>query len=312
MDGSRPQREIRDVVLGCDSLAGYLRGTPCFGALIGRYGNRIAKGRFTLDGVTYSLATNNIGNHLHGGIKGFDKLLWKAMSVDGDEPALKLSYTAKDGEEGYPGNLTATVVYTLNKDNSLQIDYNATTDKATVVNLTNHAYFNLAGAGRGDILDHQLMLNASHYLPVDSTLIPTGELRPVTGTVFDFTTATRIGARINDTTDQQIRYGLGYDHCWVLSDASATLHAAAILTEPSSGRVMEVLTTEPGIQFYSGNFLDGTVIGKGGVTYAHRTGLCLETQHYPDSPNREQFPSTVLRPGETYRSTTVYRFTVGK
>lgn len=300
--------KYEDVVLGCDSLAGYLRGTPFFGAIIGRYGNRIAKGKFLLDGVSYSLATNNIGNHLHGGIAGFDKVLWAAEPLSGEEPALKLTYLSKDGEEGYPGNLNVEVVYTLQKDNSLKIDYTATTDKKTVVNLTNHSYFNLKGSG--DILGHELVLNAAAFLPVDSTLIPTGERRPVNGTVFDFTKSTAIGARINDAADQQIKYGLGYDHCWVLSDASKNLKQAAVLSEPASGRVLEVLTTEPAVQFYSGNFLDGTVIGKGGTAYPYRSGLCLETQHFPDSPNRPDFPGTVLNPGETYRTTTVYRFSV--
>ncbi len=299
--------KYEDIVLGCDSLSGYLRGTPYFGAIIGRYGNRIAKGKFSLDGVPYSLATNNIGNHLHGGIKGFDKVLWSATPVDGPEPALKLTYLSKDGEEGYPGSLSVEVVYTLLKDNALRMDYTATTDKKTIVNLTNHAYFNLAG--KGDILGHELVLNAATYLPVDSTLIPTAELRSVAGTVFDFTKATPIGARINDAADQQIKFGGGYDHCWVLSDGSKNMKSAAILSEPTSGRVMEVLTTEPAIQFYSGNFLDGTVIGKGGLAYQHRTGLCLETEHYPDSPNRSVFPTTVLNPGETYQTSTVYRFT---
>lgn len=301
-----------DVVLGCDSLAGYLRGVPYFGALIGRYGNRIAKGKFSLDGQTYSLAINNIGNSLHGGIKGFDKVLWTAEPIKGDEPALKLTYLSKDGEEGYPGNLNVEVLYTLLKDNSLKIDYTATTDKKTVLNLTNHSYFNLANAGTGDILSHELVLNASAFLPVDSTLIPTGERRPVAGTVFDFTQPTAIGARVNETKDQQIKFGGGYDHCWVLTDSSKTLKLAATVHEPTTGRVMEVLTTEPAVQFYCGNFLDGTVVGKGGVAYAYRTGLCLETQHYPDSPNQSAFPSTVLAPGETYKTTTVYRFGVRK
>ena len=302
--------KYEDITLGCDSLAGYLKGTPFFGAIIGRYGNRIAKGKFTLDGTAYSLATNNIGNALHGGIKGFDKVLWAAVPVPGDEPALKLTYLSKDGEEGYPSNLAVEVVYTLQKDNTLRMDYTALTDKPTVVSLTNHAYFNLAGAGRGDILSHELQLNADRFLPVDSTLIPTGELRPVAGTVFDFTKSTKIGARIDDKTDEQIRFGLGYDHCWVLADGSGKMKTAAILTEPTSGRVMEVLTTESAVQFYSGNFLDGTVVGKGGKPYQHRAGLCLETQHYPDSPNQPAFPNTVLKPGETYRTTTVYKFTV--
>lgn len=297
-----------DILLGCDSLAGYVRGVPYFGALIGRYGNRIAKGKFSLGGTPYSLAINNIGNALHGGLQGFDKVLWTAVSVAGDESALKLTYLSKDGEEGYPGNLNVEVVYTLLKDNALKMDYTATTDKKTVVNLTNHSYFNLAG--QGDILSHDLVLNAAAYLPVNSTLIPTGERRPVTGTVFDFTKPNKIGARINEVADQQIKFGGGYDHCWVLTDSSKTLKSAALVSESTTGRVMEVLTTEPGIQFYSGNFLDGKVIGKGGVPYQYRTGLCLETQHFPDSPNQPAFPSTMLSPGETYRTTTVYRFSV--
>lgn len=300
--------KFEDVVLGCDSLAGYLRGTPFFGALIGRYGNRIAKGKFNLEGQDYALAINNIGNHLHGGIKGFDKVLWTAEVVEGADPCLKLIYLSKDGEEGYPGNLSVTVLYTLQKDNALHINYTATTDKITVVNLTNHAYFNLHGDGKGDILDHELTLYADRFLPVDSTLIPIGELRPVTGTVFDFTQSTAIGARISDTSDVQIKYGLGYDHCWVLTESSTNLRLAATLWEPQSGRVMEVTTTEPAIQFYSGNFLDGTVRGKAGVDYQFRTGLCLETQHYPDAPNQPSFPSTVLKPGATYNTTTVYKF----
>lgn len=304
--------KYEDVVLGCDSLAGYLRGTPYFGAIIGRYGNRIAKGKFSLDGVQYSLATNNIGNHLHGGIKGFDKVLWTAVPLPGNLPTLKLIYLSKDGEEGYPGNLQVEVTYTLQPYDVLEINYTATTDKKTVVNLTNHTYFNLAGAGKGDILSHELTLKAAYFLPVDRTLIPTGERRPVAGTVFDFTKATAIGARINDSTDQQIKFGLGYDHCWVLTDSSKNLKSAALLSEPTSGRVLEVLTFEPGIQFYSGNFLDGKVTGKGRIPYQYRSGLCLETQHFPDSPNRPDFPSTVLNPGETYRTATVYRFSVQK
>ncbi len=299
-----------DVVLGCDSLAGYLRGVPYFGAIIGRYGNRIAKGKFSLDGATYTLPVNNIGNSLHGGIQGFDKVLWTATPVKGEEPALKLTYLSKDGEQGYPGNLNVEVTYTLQKDNSLKMDYMATTDKKTVVNLTNHSYFNLANAGSGTILEHVLQLNAPAYLPVDSTLIPSGERRPVAGTVFDFTKPMAIGARVNDAADQQIKFGGGYDHCWVLGDSSTTLKTAAIVSESGSGRVMEVLTTEPAVQFYCGNFLDGTVTGKGGVAYPHRSGFCLETQHFPDSPNHPAFPSTVLNPGQTYRSSTVYRFSV--
>ena len=300
--------KYEDITLGCDDLGGYLKGTPFFGAVIGRYGNRIAKGKFALDGATYTLATNNIGNHLHGGITGFDKVLWTATPVPGDEPALKLNYLSKDGEEGYPGNLSVEVVYTLKKDNAVQIDYTATTDKKTICNLTNHAYFNLAGAGNGDILGHELLLHSAYYLPVDSTLIPLPGTKAVAGTVFDFTKSTKIGARISDSSDVQIKYGLGYDHCWVLSDSSNNFKLAAVLTEPVSGRVMEVSTTEPAIQFYSGNFLDGKVTGKGGKPYQFRTGLCLETQHYPDSPNRPDFPSTTLLPGNTYHTSTVYRF----
>ncbi|MFD2570849.1 aldose epimerase family protein [Spirosoma soli] len=299
--------KFEDVTLGFDSLAAYEKGNPFFGALVGRYGNRIAKGKFTLDGKQYTLATNNMGNHLHGGLKGFDKVLWTATPVDGEEPALKLAYTSKDGEEGYPGNLSVEVTYTLQKDNSLKIDYKATTDKATVVNLTNHSYFNLT-AGKNDILGHEVTINANRFVPVDKTLIPTGELKPVTGTPFDFTKPTTVGARINDSTDTQIKYGLGYDHCWVFTDTSNKLKPAATVFEPTSGRVMEVMTTEPAVQFYTGNFLDGTLTGKGGVVYKKRTGLCLETEHYPDSPNQPKFPTTTLKPGETYQTTTVYKF----
>jgi aldose 1-epimerase len=299
-----------DITLGCDSLSGYQKGVPYFGALIGRYGNRIANGKFALDGKTYTLAQNNGVNSLHGGIKGFDKVLWTATLVEGEEPQLKLSYLSKDGEEGYPGNLTTEVIYTLQKDNSLKIDYKATTDKATVVNLTNHAYFNLSGDMNKEIIDHEVSIAGDRFLPVDETLIPTGELKPVAGTVFDFTKSTKIGAGINDAKDQQIKYGKGYDHCWIFADSSKTLKNAATVYEPTSGRVMEVFTTEPAIQFYTGNFLDGTIKGKGGVIYKHRSGLCLETQHYPDSPNQSKFPSTVLKPNETYETTTVYKFSV--
>ena len=303
---------FEDVTLGVHSLANYVKGTPFFGALVGRYGNRIAKGKFTLDGKPYTLVTNNMGNHLHGGSVGFDKVLWTATPVEGDEPALKLSYVSKDGEEGYPGNLSVTVTYTLQKDNALRIDYQATTDKPTVVNLTNHTYFNLTGGAKRDILDHVLTLNADHYVPVDKTLIPTGKLAPVVGTPFDFTKPTRVGDHINDSTDVQIKYGLGYDHCWVLSDSSHSLKPIATVFEPTSGRVMEVKTTEPAVQFYTGNFLDGTVMGREGKSYSKRYALCLETEHYPDSPNQPNFPTTVLRPGETYKTTTVYQFSVKK
>lgn len=302
---------FEDITLGCDSLMGYQKGVPYFGALVGRYGNRIAKGKFMLDGKTYNLAINNGVNALHGGLKGFDKVLWKALAVDGEEPKLVLNYTSKDGEEGYPGNLSVEVIYTLMKDNSLKIDYKATTDKATVINLTNHAYFNLSGIKEStSILDHEITLNADKFLPVDATLIPTGELKSVAGTPFDFRKAKKIGLQINDTTDVQIKYGGGYDHCWVLADSSKTLKLAAIVHEPKSGRMMEVFTTEPAIQFYTGNFLDGTIVGKGGIIYQRRMGLCLETQHYPNSPNQSKFPSTVLRPNETYQTSTVYKFSV--
>ncbi len=296
-----------DVVLGCDSLSGYLKGVPYFGALVGRYGNRIANGKFTLDGKEYTLAKNNGPNALHGGIKGFDKVLWQATTVDGEEPQLKLRYVSADGEEGFPGTLTTEVTYTLQKDNALSIDYSATTDKPTVLALTNHTYFNLTADMTKPVLDHEVEIKADRFLPVDKTLIPTGVLEPVTGTPFDFTKAKTIGAEIN-AEHQQIKFGGGYDHCWVFTDSSNSLKQVASVYEPSTGRVMEVSTTEPAVQFYTGNFLDGSNIGKGGVSYARRTGFCLETEHYPDSPNQPKFPSTVLRPGETYKSTTVYRF----
>lgn len=304
--------KYEDVVLGCDSLAGYLKGVPYFGALIGRYGNRIGKGKFMLDGKTYTLATNNGPNALHGGKVGFDKVLWDATPVEGEEPSLKLTYVSKDGEEGYPGTLTTEVVYQLKNDNSLQISYKATTDKPTVVNLTNHTYFNLTGGVKRDILDHEVTLYADKLVPVDKGLIPTGELTPVAGTPFDFNTSTKIGARINDSSDVQIKYGLGYDHCWVLKESKDSLKHVATVYEPTSGRVLDTYTTEPAVQFYTGNFLDGTITGKNGIVYKHRYGFCLETEHYPDSPNKPSFPSTVLRPGETYATTTVYKFSTKK
>jgi aldose 1-epimerase len=299
-----------DVVLGYDSLSSYLKATPYFGAIVGRYGNRIGKARFTLDGKDYMLNANDGPNTLHGGLKGFDKVVWEAAgTTPATEPSLSLSYLSKDGEEGYPGSLKATVVYTLTDSNELRIDYTASTDKPTVLNLTHHSYFNLAGAGSGDILSHELMLNADKFTPIDSGLITTGELKPVEGTPMDFRTPAPVGSRIG-VKDDQLRFGRGYDHNWVLNRTGEGLSLAARVSEKTSGRVMEVWTTEPGVQFYSGNFLDGTSIGKGGKAYAYRTGLCLETQHFPDSPNKPAFPSTVLRPGENFKSTTVYKFSI--
>jgi len=302
---------IDDIVLGYNNLDAYVKNNPYFGAIVGRYGNRISKGKFTLDGVQYTLATNNGENHLHGGIKGFDKVVWQAEPIKyRDWVGVKLTYLSKDGEEGYPGNLNCTVTYTLTGRNELKIEYLATADKPTVVNLTHHGYFNLTGCQR-DILGHELMLNADLFTPVDAGLIPTGELRPVKGTVMDFTRSTPIGARI-DSDYEQLKFGGGYDHNWVVNWGGRSLMLAARVYEPTTGRVMEVLTTEPGIQFYSGNFLDGTITGKNGIVYKHRYGFCLETQHYPDSPNKPNFPSTVLRPGEKYQTTTVYRFSTRK
>jgi aldose 1-epimerase len=304
--------KFADITLGSNTPQDYLTTTKYLGALIGRFGNRIAKGKFSLDGNEYTLPVNNGPNALHGGLKGFNAVIWKAIPIEGAEPGLKLTYLSKDGEEGYPGNLTVEVVYTLKADNSLTIDYTATTDKNTVVNLTNHAYFNLKGEGKGDILDHEIVLNADKFLPTDAGLIPTGELKPVAGTPFDFTTAHLIGERINDTTDIDIKLGGGYDHCWVFTDQSNKLKSVAMVTEPVSGRTMEVLTTEPAVQFYTGNFLNGSATGKSGVKYERRYGFCLETQHFPDSPNQSAFPTTVLKPGETYKTTTIYKFGVKK
>lgn len=300
--------ELGDVVLGYDNLDGYIKNNPFFGCLVGRYGNRIAKGKFTLDGRTYPLATNNGPNHLHGGIKGFDKAVWDARSIaSASGPALELRYASKDGEEGYPGNLSVTAVYTLTDDNGLRLDYTATTDKATIVNLTHHSYFNLAGSG--DILNHEMMIEADKFTPVDATLIPTGELRPLKGTSLDFSTPTKIGARIN-SDDEQIKLGNGYDHNYVFNKPPGKLSLAARVYEPTTGRVMETLTTEPGVQFYTGNFLDGSITGKGGWVYQQRNAFCLEPQHFPDSPNHSNFPSTVLRPGQEYKNTIIYRFSV--
>jgi aldose 1-epimerase len=297
-----------DVVLGMDDLAGYMKATAFFGALIGRYGNRIGHAQFTLDGNTYKLPANDNGNTLHGGPAGFDKRVWTVVpgSNSPDGPTLELTYVSKDGEAGFPGTLTAKVFYTLTAKNELKIDYVATTDKPTVVNLTNHSYFNLAGQGEGDVLGHEVTILADRFTPVDDKLIPTGELRSVAGTPFDFTKSTAIGARI-EANDEQIKFGKGYDHNWVLNKGAAFITKAAEVHEPKSGRVMEVWTNEPALQFYTGNFLDGTLQGKG-KTYIHRGAFCMETQHYPDSPNKPAFPTTELKPGETYRTTTLYRF----
>jgi aldose 1-epimerase len=303
-----------DVVLGYDALAGYVaNNSPYLGAIVGRYANRIARGRFTLDGREFTLATNNAPNHLHGGVKGFDKVVWNGEPVDGPAGSgVAFSYTSRDGEEGYPGTLKARVTYSLNDRGELTVDYHATTDKPTVVNLSQHSYFNLSG-GERDILGHELTIAADRYTPVDDTLIPTGELAPVEGTPLDFRKPVAVGARINDA-HVQLKRGQGYDHNFVLGglkpDAAGSVRKAARLVDPISGRSLDISTTEPGVQFYSGNFLDGSIKGKGGRAYARRSGLCLETQHFPDSPNRPDFPSTVLRPGAEYRSRTVFSFGV--
>jgi len=297
--------KIDDVVLGYDKLEDYEAGKAYFGATVGRYANRIAHAKFTLDGVTYTLPKNDGDNHLHG---VFNKRVWNAKDVSGSTgQALELTYVSKDGEDGFPGNLSVKVVYTLTDQNELKIDYSATTDKDTVLNLTNHCYFNLAGQGNGDILQQQLMIRADRFTPVDATLIPTGELRSVKGSPFDFTTSTVIGARINQD-DEQLKLGKGYDHNWVLNNSTAgSLYIAAQAYDPHSGRLLEVSTTEPGLQLYTGNFLDG-IRGKAGKIYNRRYAFCLETQHFPDSPTHPQFPSTVLKPGQQFHSTTVYKF----
>ncbi len=296
--------KLEDIVLGYDSLAGYYRGKSYFGAVVGRYANRIAKAKFTLDGKEYTLAANNGPNTLHGGLKGFDKVVWDARQ---DSEGVEFTYTSKDSEEGYPGNLTVRVRYALNNANELSIRYSAETDKATVLNLSNHSYFNLEGQGKGDILGHELMINAEGFTPVDADLIPTGEIRKTAGTPFDFASPHKIGERVNDTSYDQIRYGKGYDHNFVLNGETGKMKLAARVYAPTSGRTLEVNTTEPGVQFYCGNFLDGSEKGKGSV-YQHRYGFCLETQHFPDSPNQPSFPTTVLKPGEKFRSQTIFSF----
>jgi Galactose mutarotase and related enzymes len=303
---------MADVVLGYDSAETYLTGNPYFGALIGRYGNRIAKGKFSLEGKNYQLGINNGENALHGGINGFHNVLWKVEphSVENGE-ALKLTYQSKHMEEGYPGNLNVTVIYTLTNNNELVIDYEATTDQTTIINLTHHSFFNLAGEDQGDVSNHELYINADYFTPVDSELIPTGEIKSVKQTPLDFLTLQTIGGRIG-AADEQIKFARGYDHNWVLNKKGNELSLAAKVVEPTSGRVMEVFTTEPALQFYSGNFLNGKDIGKGGKPYPYRSAFCLEAQHFPNSPNEPEFPSTVLKPGDIYRQKTIYRFSVLK
>ena len=303
--------QFADIVNGHDALDGYLTRSRFFGAVVGRYGNRIAKGKFTLDGTEYTLAVNNGPNHLHGGVRGFDKVVWDvgkdAVRAGSREAAVTFSRMSPDGEEGYPGNLTVSVTYVLTDENELLVAYAAATDKATPINLTQHSYFNLAGHQAKDILDHRLTVNADRYTPVDATQIPTGSRAPVAGTPFDFRTATRIGARIADD-NEQLKIGAGYDHNFVLNRQGTGLVLAARLEDPVSGRIMEVLTTEPGLQLATANRLDGTIVGKGGAKYGRHSGVCLETQHFPDSPNQPAFPSTILRPGEHFESRTVFKF----
>lgn len=298
-----------DVVLGCDSIDGYVKGTSYFGALIGRYGNRIAKGEFILEGKTYKLARNNNGNALHGGRKGFDRAIWNARPVASKlGAALELTYLAQDGEEGYPGNLEVVAVYTLTNDNELRLDFKAKTDKTTVVNLTQHSYFNLSGAG--SILDHLVTINADRITPVHEDQIPTGEIKSVEGTPFDFRKPTAIGARIEDP-DTCLQYGQGYDHNWIINQKKpGELCFQARAESLKTGIVLDVFSTEPAVQFYTGNFLDGTIVGKNGLGYERRSGFCFESQHYPDSPNQPAFPSTVLKPSQAYRNTIIYKFSV--
>lgn len=296
-----------DITLGYNSVEGYINAIerPYFGCVVGRFGNRIARGQFSLNGRQYELATNDKGNHLHGGLMGFDKMIWHAEPTGSDQ--VTFHHLSPDGDEGYPGNLNVSVAYHLSPDNALHMRYRATTDTPTPVNLTNHAYFNLSGEGTGSILDHELMINATHFTAVRDGLIPTGEIREVEGTPFDFRSPKPIGRDIS-LPDEQLHLGPGYDHNWVLDRNGSGLKLAARARDPKSGRTMEVWTTEPGIQFYTGNSLDGQLIGKSGRPYTHRSAFCLETQHFPDSPNHSHFPSTILYPGETYLSTTEYRF----
>jgi aldose 1-epimerase len=303
---------LDDIALGYDSMQGYLTASPYFGAVVGRYANRIARGRFALEGRSYRLAINNAPNHLHGGLKGYDKVLWEAQAFQrGDTVGVTFQHTSPDGDEGYPGTLRVSVSYSLKPSNELVVEYRAIADRATPVNLSQHSYFNLAGEGRGDILGHVLEINADRYTPVDSTLIPTGALASVAGTPFDFRSPTAIGARI-DQPDPQLKYGKGYDHNFVLNRTGGALVHAVHVLEPETGRTLDIATTEPGLQFYSGNFLDGTITGKGGHRYRHRSALVLETQHFPDSPNQPSFPSTILRSGQEYRSKTVFTFGVAQ
>jgi aldose 1-epimerase len=298
---------MEDVVLGFDKAEDYIKDSPYFGAVVGRYGNRIAAGKFSLDGKNYTLAAQNNGQHLHGGLKGFDKRVWKTTAKTAN--SITFAYLSQDGEEGFPGNLQVQITYSLNEENALSLAYEATTDQATVLNLCNHSYFNLSGNNKRDILDHSIQLNTPYFIPVNSVLIPTGEIKSVTGTPFDFTKAKKMGLEIN-ANDEQIKAGGGYDHCFATKKAPGAFEQIAHVTEPISGRVMDVFTTEPGVQFYTGNFLDGHLTGKYGAVYSKRTGFCLETEHFPDSPNQANFPSTVLRPGEKYTSKTVYQFSV--
>ncbi|PCJ62280.1 MAG: galactose-1-epimerase [Planctomycetota bacterium] len=304
------QGEVGEITMGFDNVEDYVKGCPYFGCIVGRIGNRIAKGKFELDGKVYDLAINNFTNHLHGGNVGFDKIVWDAELIqDSDSVGIELKYLSKDGEENYPGNLSVTLTYRLTSENELKIDYFATTDQATVCNLTNHAYFNLKDGGESSVLDHELAINADEFLPVNADSIPLGTILAVKDTPFDFNKSITIGERINND-DEQLKNGIGYDHNYIVNGKSGEMRFAAKVFEASSGRVMEVYTDQPGIQLYSGNYLDGSLTGRNGAIYKHRNALCLETQHYPDSPNQSNFPSVVLRPGEKYETSTIYKFKV--